>query len=599
MLQQNNPIPTRPPGTQLKARAAELKAQLLKGKEARAGSATPPVPTSGVVARQNVPVDASSSLHGSPQTPIAATENHEQELSDLISQYSDSKPTANASTKQKDQKSETTANLQQASTIPSPSAKSQEPSLESPTKVPKPSPNAISAVHSMVKANQSRHPSNGSISEGEILEDTPKMPTPPTEPKQRQSTSKPVTTDDELTRTLGYRPTKTSYGRGPRDESPPRRPPPSNPRGHSQRSYDDRRDEPQPLPERRGLYQPDHKPERKPTSEFEKEPYQRRSSRDESHHRTDSNSVQKREGTNKAAEIPDSFTLADLLARDEDLREWLDITGYHNAPYRDKILSRRRALAKLDAERKRLLADIEADERSGLPPTSGPQTPASSMLPPPIPNKVGPKTESTLSPMETTDNSKRDRVVSNKRAHSDVDDGRDRSPSGKTARTDDRGPRIKEEEDYDHRRPRSSGFGAHRWSSTDHRDERGSPRHRYDEDRNLRGDRGHSRDRDISPGRRAYESRPPPRSGNFGADDTHYRDEYQDRDRRPFVSVGGYRGKAYDPNYRGRGRGRGRGDFQSHQQHEAKNELAFGSRIANGRPYRDPRGFDRGGKGGR
>jgi len=579
----------------------------LKGKEARAGSATPPVPSSGVVARQNVPVDALSSLHGSPKTPIAATENHEQELNDLISQYSDSKPTANASAKQKDQKSEATAitmNLQQASTIPSSSAKSQEPSLESPTRVPKPSPNGISAVHAMVKAHQSRHPSNGSISEGEILEDTPKKPTPPTEPKQRQPTSKPVTADDELTRTMGYRPTKTSYGRGPRDESPPRRPPPSNPRGHAQRSYDDRHDEPQPRSDRRGGYQPDHKPERKPTSEFEKDPYQRRSSRDERYQEADSNSSQKREETNNAAKIQKSPTLEDLLAHDEDLKEWLEITGYHNAPYRDKILSRRRALAKLDAERKKLLADIEADERSGLPPTAGPQTPASSMLPPPIPNKVGPKAESALSPMETSDNSKRDRIVSNKRAHSDVDDGRDGNSFGKIARTDDRGPRIKEEEDYDHRRPRSSGFGAHRWSSIDHRDERGSPRHRYDEDRNSRGDRGHSRDRDVSPGRRAYENRPPARSGNFGTDDMHYRDrdEYQDRDRRPFVSVGGYRGKAYDPNYRGRGRGRGRGDFQSRdlqsQQHDAKNELAFGSRIANGRPYRDPRGFDRGGKGG-
>ncbi len=32
---------------------------------------------------------------------------------------------------------------------------------------------------------------------------------------------------------------------------------------------------------------------------------------------------------------------------------------------------------------------------------------------------------------------------------------------------------------------------------------------------------------------------------------------------------------------------------------EPKGEASFGARIANGRPYRDPRGFDEGGKGGR
>ncbi|TVY17622.1 30-kDa cleavage and polyadenylation specificity factor 30 [Lachnellula arida] len=597
-LPQNNPTPTRPPAM-LKARAAELKAQLLKGKEARAGSATPPVPTAAAVPRQNAPTDASSSLQGSPKTPSTATETHDQDVNDLIAQYSVSKPTASA--KNKDQNSEptTTTNLPQESMIHSSSAKSQESSLGSPIKVTKPPPNGVSAVHAMVKSNQNRHASNGSISEGEILEDSPKKPSPPTEPKQRQPTSKPATLGDESARKMDDRPAKNSHISGSRDDSPPRRAPPSNPRGYSQRSYDDRRDEPQPRSERRGSYQPDHKPERKPASESEKDTYQRRSSRDEGYHRPDVNSVQKREETNKAAKPQKLSTLEDVLAHDEDLKEWLEITGYHNAPYRDKILSRRRALARLDAERKKLLADIEADERSGLPPT-GPQTSASSMLPPPIPNKVGSHNESTISPTETIDESKSDRSIPGKRARSDVDDGRDGGFSGKIARTDERGPRIKEEDDYDHRRPRSSGPGAHRWQSTDHRDERSPPRHRYDDDRGSR-DRGDSRDRNISPGRRAFESRPPARSTSFGTDDSHHRDrvEHQERDKRPFVSVGGYRGRAFDPNYRGRGRGRGRGDYPSREfqsQHDAKSE-SVGSRIANGKPYRDQRGFDRGGKG--
>ncbi|TVY36828.1 Zinc finger CCCH domain-containing protein [Lachnellula subtilissima] len=602
MPPQKNPTPTRPPAM-LKARAAELKAQLLKGKEARAGSATPPVPAAAAVARHNASADASSSLHGSPKTPSTATEPHDQDVNDLIAQYSVSKPTASAQTK--DQNSDTTTmttNTPQGSIIPSSSAKSQESSLGSPIKVPKPPPNGISSVHAMVKANQTRHASNGSISEGEILEDTPKKPSPPTEPRQRQPTSKPETIGDELTRIMDNQLAKNSNGSGARDDSPPRRAPPSNPRSYSQRGYDERRDESQPRSDKRGSYQPDHKPERKSASEFEKDPYQRRSSRDESYHRPDSNNVQKREET-KAANPQKLSTLDDVLAHDEDLKEWLEITGYHNAPYRDKILSRRRALARLDAERKKLLADIEADERSGLPPTPGPQTSVSSMLPPPIPNKVGPQTEITISPTEKMEESKGDKLIPIKRAHSDVDDGRDGGFSGKIARIDDRGPRIKDEDDYDHRRPRSSGSSAQRWQPTDHRDERSPPRHRYDDDRDSR-DRGDSRDRNISPGRRAFESRPPARSTSFGTDDSRYRDrdEHQERDKRPFVSVGGYRGRAFDPNYRGRGRGRGRGDyqsreFQSHQQHDSKSESSFGSRIANGKPYKEQRGFDRGGKG--
>ncbi|TVY46280.1 hypothetical protein LOCC1_G003813 [Lachnellula occidentalis] len=594
MLPQNNPTPTRPPAM-LKARAAELKAQLLKEKEARAGSATPPVPNAAALARQNVPTDASSSLHGSPKTPPTATETHDQDVNDLIAQYSVSKPTASA--KNKDQNSEPTmmtTNLPQRLTIPSSSAKSQESSLGSPIKVSKPTPNGISSVHAMVKANQSRHASNGSISEGEILEDTPKKPSPPTEPKQRQPTSKPATVGDEPIRTMDNRLAKNSYGSGSRDDSPTRRAPPSNPRSFSQRSYDE---ESQPRSDRRG--RPDRKLERKPASEIEKDTYQRRTSRDDSYHRPDSNSVPKREETNKAAKPQKPSTLEDVIAHDEDLREWLEITGYHNAPYRDKILSRRRALAKLDAERKKLLADIEADERSGLPPNPGPQASASSMLPPPIPNKVGFQTESTTSPIETMEESKSDRLNSIKRAHSEVDDGRDASFSGKIARIDDRGPRIQEEDDYDNRRPRSSGPGAHRWQSSDHRDER-SPRHRYDDDRDSR-DRADSRDRNVSPGRRAFESRPPARSTSFGTDDSHQRDreEQQDRDKRPFVSVGGYRGRAFDPNYRSRGRGRGRGDYQSREfQSQQQDTKSDGSRITNGKPYRDPRGFDRGGKGG-
>ncbi|TVY27601.1 30-kDa cleavage and polyadenylation specificity factor 30 [Lachnellula hyalina] len=572
-LPQNNPTPTRPPAM-LKARAAELKAQLLKGKEARAGSATPPVPTAAAVARQNASADASSSLHGSPKTPSTATETHDQDVNDLIAQYSVSKPTASAQTK--DQNSEPTTmttNTAQGSIIPSSSAKSQESSLESPIKVPNPPPNGISAVHAMVKANQSRHASNGSISEGEILEDTPKKPSPPTEPRQRQPTSKPATIGDELTRTMDNQLSKNSNGSGARDDSPPRRAPPLNPRSYSQRGYDERRDESQPRPDRRGNYQPDHKPERKSASEFEKDPYQRRSSRDENYHRPDSNNVQKREET-KAAYPQKLSTLDDVLTHDEDLKEWLEITGYHNAPYRDKILSRRRALARLDAERKRLLADIEADERSGLPPTPGPQTSVSSMLPPPIPNKVGPQNETTTLPTEKMDESKSDRLNPIKRAHSDVDDGRDGGFSGKIARIGDRGPRIKDEDDYDHHRPRSSGSSAQRWQSTDHRDERSPP---------IIGMMTIA----------THEIEVTVEIGTFHLAAGHLRAGRQldlqvlEQTTRVIEIEMSTKSETSD-HFR---------ELQSHQQHDSKSESSFGSRIANGKPYKEQRGFDRGGKG--
>lgn len=586
--QLSNHTPSRPT-TQINARAAELKAQLLKERKARGGSATPPV--SGPSSRQAALVDTSSSR--SPKTPITATKDREQEVNDLISQYSETKPPANGSAKQNAPNVDNTpSNSSQVSKHPNCSAKSEKPSVGSAANALKPSTSGRSDTLIMANANQKRHDSNGSISEGEIFEDkdTPKKPAPSSEPRERQTISKPIIRGDDLSQTLSHRPLKPSYNRGPREESPPRREQPTIPRSYPQRSYDDRREDSHLRPERR---QPEQKSELVPASEY----YKRRSSRDEDYHKAEASSAQKQKPQN----TPNNTTnLADILAQDEDLREWLEITGYHNAPYRNKILSRRRALAKLDAERKKILADIEADER-GLPATPGPQAPAS-MLPPPIPNKAESHPEPTTAPMEIdTNESKRDKPP-NKRTYSDIDDRRDGGSSRKVARTDDhsREPRVKEErsredEDYDFRRPRSSGYGSDRRSSLGRREERGSDRHRYDNDRNSRGGRASSRDRDMD-GRRAYDNRPPARPGTSDSD-SYYRDDHQER--RPFVQVGGYRGRAYDPNYKSRARGRGRGDFQSHMQHEERNlnESFFGNKLATSKPYRDSRGFNKGGKG--
>lgn len=391
---------------------------------------------------------------------------------------------------------------------------------------------------------------------------------------------------------------KPAYNRGPRDDSPPSRLPPTNPKPQPPPQVrDDRRDSFDTRSYQR--YQPDYKIERKQDPEPDKRAYIRRDSREEDYRRTEPIAESLREGYNRQVREQEQKppTLNELLPHDDDLREWLDITGYHNAPYRNKILNRRRAIAALDAQRDKLLAEMEAEERGVLPIAIGNQTSASSMLPPPIPNKAVGRTEPPLtSAGNSMTDTQHDRVVSNKRPYSDIQDPRDESFGGKVARTDDRRyyqrvedendlevrrSRTKEEDD-DYRRPRSSGFETARRSSIDTRDDR------YDM-------RGRSREREISPGRRAYESRPCARSRPY-EEDIPYREE-RVRDDRPVR--GGYQGRGFDSNFRGRGRGRARDSHDRYPQDlDAKNEPGFGSRIANGRPYKDPRGFDRGGKGG-
>jgi hypothetical protein len=290
------------------------------------------------------------------------------------------------------------------------------------------------------------------------------------------------------------------------------------------------------------------------------------------------------------------------LPHDEDLREWLDITGYHDAPKRNKILNRRRAIAALDAQRNKLLAEMEAEERGGLPAAIGSQASTSSMLPPPIPNKVADRIEATLTSVgNSTVDTQRDRVVSNKRPYSDIQDPREEAIGGTVARIDGRPYghkgkeedeldyrrlRIKEEEDIDYRRPRASDLEPARRSSTDRRDER------YDV-------RGQSREREVSPGRPAHEIRAAARSRRpYESDGSPYREEIPVL--RPFQIRGGYRGRAFDPNYRGRGRGRARESsyVRDSRDLDSKTETGYGARIANGKPYKDLKGFDRSGKGG-
>lgn len=571
----------------------------MKRKQNRASSATPPV--GGSIAKQAVRVEGPSSLRGSPKTPVTAAEKRDQELNvnELISQYSESKPAANASVRlEETPREDTVIKSQQTLTNTGVAAKSQAAlSLGSPTKVAKPATNGKQSGGKVIGPGK-RHASNGSLSEaseGEIREDT----MPPAaksiqheKPKEIQSNVKMVRNDENRMQVRDEQIGKPSHPHT-RNDSPPRRPPQNNPKTQPVWARDDRREESEPRPDKRS-YQPDQRNDRKQHQDLERPPLSRREPHDEEYRRPEHIMDQNRAEIARPVREIKPPTLQELLPLDDDLREWLDITGYHNAPYRNKILTRRRAIAALDAQREKLLAEMEAEERAGIPPAVVGQIPTSSMLPPPPPNKV-----ETLSAAPTTNiepDSQRDRPISNKRPYSE--DQREGFNPGKMARLEDRiaGPRVKEE-DYDFRRPRSRGNEmVHR--PFDPRDDRDSPRGRYD-------GRARSRERELSPRHRAYENRPPARTRPYDEAFSE-RDEFQEREKRPFEVRGGYRGRAFDPNYKtGRGRGRGRGGRGDSREREREfkrepepNDSHFGSRIANGRPFKDSKGFDRGGKGG-
>lgn len=595
----NTNTPT--PNPQINARAALLKAQLLKGREARANSFTPPVAAKKTgTPGQGASREPRGLSQASPTPPVTAAENRDQaiNINELISQYADTEKTPGASVKQKEN-----PNIGAPALIPNPllaqhptlSAKSQPHSLGSPTKVSKQVANDKMGGVTTTGINDDKGHisdiSNADMSEGEILEDeeAPEKKTTPILPKKPQFASKTPNQDEQLSRSLRDQISRP-YGYGPRDEPPAHRGPPTNPKAQLQRSQGDGCEEPTSHSGKKP-HPSENKADQKSYIEMDMMPYRSRGSHEEEHHRPQSKRASNREVSQPTPTQRTQPTLADILPQNGDLREWLEITGYHNEPYRDKVLGRRRALAALDAQRRKILADIDADERGVLPPTSVIQAPAA-MLPPPVPENTRSSAEPISMSMLTVPDMQSRRLTSNKRSYSDIDDAEDGSLL-KLARTDDpsQEPWVKEE-DSDRHRPRSSGFSASRRSSFDNRDERDTSRPGYDIDRSSHG-RGRSRERNDSPGRGFYE-RKSSRHRPYGSDDPRDRDEHLGR--RPFVEVGRYRGRAFDPHFRGRAsRGRGRG---SPSQFEAKYDPGFSSRIANGKPYKDPKGYDGGGEGG-
>lgn len=535
------------PSRQLNSKAAELKARLLKERE-RVSSATP---SSGMT-------DHTSKE--SPRTPVitaGAGEEREQNLNELISQYSSKECSTNPETfgsPQKAKAKDSNTNIKKeegrsahdrASTASDCSAKSQAHSLGSPTKVSKP------ANGKMVKNGptfKSNHASNGSTpeaSEGEIIDDpTLKEAFLPTESKRTQVSAKQINNEGQHIHRPGEEPlSKMPYSRGSREESLSGSAP-ASPQLITH-SRDDRRTEAESWPERR-VFRPELR-ERRISSG--KQPYPCREVLNEEYRRIDTRPEHKRENNRASREIKPSIpTLAQLLPYNDDLREWLEITGYHNAPYRDKILNRRRAIAALDAQRNALLAEMEAEERGG-PPLAG--VPSSIMLPPPIPAKSVIRPDTLPSTNVTSSEPHRDCVVSNKRPYSDLQD--EEGVPKKVLRTDDRSSRMMEDNDFDQHRSRSRDYES---------SYRSGDRHPYGDGRG-RG-RGNSHERDLSPLSRHFESKTLAQVRGYESpfdDFPDHNERESNREPRPFERRGGYRGRTYDSHHRGRGgRGRRRGE---------------------------------------
>lgn len=363
-------------------------------------------------------------------------------------------------------------------------------------------------------------------------------------------------------------------------------------------------------------YKSNYRPERNP--DFADRFYRRRESRDMAEDRGQQQVIfeNTKEATLQKAKLP---TLEDLLEIDEDLRDWLQLTDYHNVEKRTKTLNRRRALAALDAQRAKLLEEEEMETGVaskvvkhtstvlGMAPPLVPVKAAATSVVAPTPAAV-PITKieqkPTLHPRDISPvNIQND--TGNKRSYSEFRDfrgGRDEDKYERGGRKDD-ARRVKSERDDDDDHPHSRV--------------RESPRHRsitppaksylwdeketYVEGRGRGSGRGYNTERDRSPGIQPFKSGPPLRAIPDDSDENQGESKNSDR---PFVSVGRYRGKAYDPNYHlKRGRGRATAGILTGPHHKSESRLpsygqsGFGTRIADINPYRDPKGIDKGGRG--
>jgi YTH domain-containing protein 1 len=619
IVAQGTPRPT------LNARAEELKAQLLKSKE-RAKSGTPPVSTAVIGSKPSNTTDVAKLFRESPKTPGPSSDeppalsgrtpaNLDDDLDDLIFQAQ-----AAAHVKKERTQNGSAPTKPQHSPMLESTIKSQIHNVESSAKLSMPGTNGTSSHTKLARQIISKKESNGDlsdVSEGEIQEDLRtrnKILQPSTGPKETQNTTRPYKHDEQVLRKPDEQNRKATYSHETRGTSPYKDVSVPKSRVTAPRLFDERHEDAEERFDRRSR-QPSDKYERKHQPEPDQRSYLHRDIRDVSEnqrkHET-KHDGSKEDVPSRKQEVP---TLAQLLLVDEDLKDWLDVTGYHNAEYRNKILNRRRAIAALDAQKAKLLEEMEIEERGGVPPVINTQVSTAGMLPPPIPSKMGAAASSVKKIDDVpvrTENERLSSTTSNpdssaKRTYTDYRGSQNEGDVEKVGRPEDRGRgmgiKIKSDTQAEDHRPYSSGPDASRRRSTsdDNKTFRRDERDSYDEDRGRDRGRAYDRQRNYSPPEEGYDRSAPAKVRKYEFSSAEERDDRSDWKNRPFVMRGNYRGRAYDPNYRGRGRGRGswnelgEGRFD---RRDSQPSQPFAQRLAFMKPYRDPKPLDLGRRGG-
>jgi hypothetical protein len=558
----------------LDPQAQKLKALVKKSQEQRAKSGTPPGPGS----RQLRTTEGTSSLRespihsgGSPDSPQDNSTKDSSTNEAVEALLSEVKAGADANKNNKTQNNPGASKLQQSRTLEA------------------------------RKIVNQRHSNGGSsdISEGEIREDKSRLSKQSSGPKEVHNLTKPNNRDEQVLNKKRDEQVGKSQRVETRGTSRGQSPSPGSWASIS-RNRDEEAEE---RSERKNYHSTSkHKQTHEPEPEQKSRQLDLRDGNEDNRKR-ENNYERREEPSSRRLEVP---TLAQLLEVDEDLRDWLNYTGYHKTEYRNKVLNRRRAIAALDAQKAKLLEEMELEERGGLQTADTSQATSASMLPPPIPTKISVVSVPAKKVDDVTDRGKSDyasaassKETGVKRTYTDYRGSRDEGSGEKTGRPDEqgRGVRVKTEGPADDRRSHPSNTyepSRRRSPSAD------SKTYRQDRDKSIdsrgrgRG-RTYSQEREISPGLKAFESRPPARSKSYDFPEP---EERSDRDgARPFIQIGNYRGRAYDPNYKYRGRGRG--SWTTSHNIEPRPQSGYtNQRIASMKPYRDPKPLDRGGRGG-
>ncbi|RDW94424.1 hypothetical protein BP5796_00187 [Coleophoma crateriformis] len=557
-----------PQSTLLDDRAKKLKEQLKRSMAAKAAKAAAIVssPSVAVAPKKEAPTDQRhATLRVSPNPQTSAV-HEEIDLDKLISQYStpsEAMQVDGGDSQVKESEPDDITQIHRSSESEGQAKSSVAPSSGSPAKVPIPTstgkPLASNVSMSRVSSLQA---SNASMSEGEIWEEPPRTAKPPTAPKAHRATT-PNKPKNPATRMSKDNQKSSAIQSRQVIEEPLSRGSISQFKPQNSRGREDRRADDESRSDLGSLQSRDYRDERRPQIYSDPEgTYARRYSRDQvEDHRRQDDIKNMQTVPFEIAVVP---SLEQLLPHDQILREWLEVSGYHDVAYREKILSRHRRIAEIDAERSKLIAEIAAE-----PPIKGIKasvTPTVALV------------EQSRDKMWKSSGAGQDRRIdTKKRPYSDVQDPRDIDLS-KIARIEARPQRVED----DHL-PKSSGFNPYPRMSSDNRWE----------DREYDRFHGRTRERSESLGYRVNDTWSPSRLRY--QDD---RDEWQGPSRE-LVGYESYRKRSYDASYGGRGRGRGRGDqdldeFGDNPGPFPREDLRppqLGQKIASRKPYKDPKVF--------